>query len=290
MNQAPISLYFDIEQGESPDLEVIAQASIAWSRLLKEIGSIVDPSVELRVEFLSGTIGSRSINSIVRAVQKVANDNPWTVGPLLTIASVFLLGPVDHLSGHMTDALSELVGHKHTETIDDESIEKIAKRVLELEKNRNAVELRQEVYKHSNKEPKIKGLGTSDQIGQKPLVIIPRSEFQARSGITEEVVESVERKTEWKRDYPVTIVRSYSKAEPRRWRFADGRGEFSATMLDPELLELIRLGHSGIEVGEGVEIRIDLRIKLERVGGVWHEKSLDVMHVTIPGQRSDLLL
>ena len=53
-------------------------------------------------------------------------------------------------------------------------------------------------------------------------------------------------------------------------------------MRDPHFLAAIKSGHTGLEIGEGVELRIDLRIKEERIGGVWHVKEQDVMRVVYP--------
>jgi hypothetical protein len=287
---APISLYFEVAEGQSPDLEVIANASIAWSRLVKEIGSVVDPSLELRVEFLSGTIGSRSINSIVRAVQKVAIENPWTVGPLLTIAGVFLIAPVNHVADHAWEEVYRWFGHADQVSLDDASIDRVAARVGQMERNQRAVELRNEVFRQSQLDPIIEGLGTTPLAERKPAIIVPRSEFSVRSGVDKTVIESVERRVDWKYDYPVVIIRSYSKGEERRWRFEHGGREFSATMKDPNFLAAIKSGHTGVEIGEGVEMRIDLRIKMERIGGVWHEKESDVMRVVYPVIGKQMLL
>jgi hypothetical protein len=290
MQQSQISLYFDISEQASPDLEIIANASIAWSRLLKEIAAVVEPDIEIRVEFLSGTIGSRSINSIVKAVKKVSNEHPLTVGPLLAISGVFLLAIPNHAASDASQNVMEWFGHTDTVTLDEESARRVAEQVVKLEHNMRAVELRQEVYREARKDPVIRGLGTAPRIGQVPTTVVPRDEFQTRAGIDQVVVESVERKTEWKLDFPVVIIRSYSKGEERRWRFEHGGSEFSATMKDPDFLAAIKSGHTGVEIGEGIEMRVDLRIKMERIGGVWHEKERDVMRVVYPILRKQMLL
>lgn len=290
MEEAQISLYFAVPENQSPDLEVIANASIAWSRLLKEIASVVEPDVEIRVEFLSGTIGSRSINSIVKAVKKVANDHPVTVGPLLAIGGVFLLAVPSHIAGDAAQDVLKWFGHTDTVTIDDASAKRVAEQVVKLERNKCAVELRQTIYREARKDPISEGLGSAPRVGQRPTMIIPREHFQERAGIDQATVESVERKTEWKYDYPVVIVRPYSKGEERRWRFEHGGAEFSATMKDPHFLAAIKSGHTGVEIGEGVEMRIDSRIKMERIGGVWHEKEWDVMRVVYPVIGRQMLL
>ena len=61
-------------------------------------------------------------------------------------------------------------------------------------------------------------------------------------------------------------------------------------MRDPNFLAAIKSGHTGVEIGEGVEMRVDLRIKMERIDGVWHETDLDVMKVAYPLMSSQMLL
>lgn len=290
LDAAPISLYFDIEEGQSPDLEVIARASLAWNDLIKEIIAVVDPSAEVRVEFLSGTVGSRSINSVVKAVWKVAVEHPWTSGPLAAIAGVFLLALPTHLADDTVDyVLEEVFGHQDDQLSDDD-VTRVAKAVADMERNKCAVELRREIYRQAERDSTITGIGSTPKVGQKPKVIVPRSEFRQRSGGGEITEQLIEQRTIWKRDYPVTIVRSYSRAEERRWRFEHDGAEFSATMRDPDFLAEIKGGHTGIEIGEGVEIRIDLRIKEELVDGLWNVKEQDVMKVIHPsGDRQPLM-
>jgi hypothetical protein len=60
MDSAAISLYFDCPHNEGVALDVIARSALAWDGLIKELVSVVDPSLDIQVDFLSGTIASRS--------------------------------------------------------------------------------------------------------------------------------------------------------------------------------------------------------------------------------------
>ena len=281
---APISLYFDTPHNEGIDLAVIARASIAWNDLIKELVSVVDPSLDVRLDFLSGTVGSRSINSILRATGQVALEHPWLAGSLTAVAGVFLLAPPSHVANDVTNHLARVwFGHEDS-VLNGDDVERVAQRVVELQRNRNAVNLKGEIYEIASRDERVRGLGALPRIGRPPQeFIVPRSDFplhEERTVIVSE--ETVETRIILKTDYPVTIVRSYSKAEERRWRFAHGETEFSATMRDPNFLAAIRSGHTGVEIGERVEMVVDLRIKEERADGVWHEKEIDVVRVVSP--------
>ncbi|MBL8648863.1 MAG: hypothetical protein JNL35_00470 [Sphingopyxis sp.] len=265
-------------------MAVVARATLAWNDLIKEIASVVDPSLEIRIEFMSGTMGSRSINSVIRAAAKVAIKHPWTTGSLGAIAGVFLLSPIQHAADDVTDHLAEAWFGHQDDALSDNDVQRVAEKVAALQRNKVPVGLKQEIFSEASRDDKITGLGATPIIGRPPpALIIPRASFPAYRGddlVVQE--ETVERRTTWKYDYPVAIVRSYSKAEERRWRFEHGATEFSATMRDPDFLAAIKSGHTGVEIGEGVELRVDLRIKEEKIGGVWHEKELDVMKVLWP--------
>jgi hypothetical protein len=281
-DQAPISLYLAIADDRAPDLEVVARMALAWNSLIKEVIGVIDPSLNIRVEFLSGTIGSRSINSVVRAVTKVSVEHPWTVGPLLAIAGVFLLAPVNHAADDLTNiALKAFFNHEDSVLV-EEDFQRLSRQIAETQRNQVAAEIKREIYRQAEREPAITGISATRNQWEKPAVIVPRSSFVERIGHVEMVEETVARRDVWRRNYPVVVVRPYSKAEERRWRFEHQGKEFSATMRDRDFIEAIRSGHTGVEVGEGVEMRIDLRIREEKIGGLWHEKAWDVMRVVFP--------
>lgn len=283
-DSAPISLYFDVPHNEAVDLAVIARASMAWASLIKELASVTDPGLEITVDFLSGTVGSRSINSVIEVVFKVAREHPWTSGSLSAVAGVFLLAPVNHLATDVTNDLAKSwFGHEDS-VLSDGDVDRVAKKVDELQRNRVAVALKNEVFIAAGMDERVKGIGVGPKIGRPPeTLIVSRNRFNEHSGSVPIMLEEAsETRTSYRDAVPVTIIRPYSKAEERRWRFEDRRGEFSATMRDPIFLEALRTRHTGIELGEGVQMRVNLRIREERIGNVWHEREYDVLKVVEP--------
>src|SRR5438874_1636491 len=117
---APVSLYIDLEDGQKPDLEVIARASLAFAAAIRETAHITDPSIAVRVELISGTDGSLSLNTAIRAV-RAASARVVTRESLIavaaTVATWFTLETekwayekiLDHVTGmeaglHLTEA------------------------------------------------------------------------------------------------------------------------------------------------------------------------------------------
>src|SRR5947208_9697632 len=67
--EAPVSLYLDLQPGQKVDLEVAARAALAFAAAIRETAYIFDPSMTVRVELLSGTDGSLSLNSLIRSIK-----------------------------------------------------------------------------------------------------------------------------------------------------------------------------------------------------------------------------
>ena len=65
----PVSLYVDLEAGQKPDLEAVARAALAFASAIRETAYIFDPSMTVRVELVSGTDGSLSLNSLIRSIR-----------------------------------------------------------------------------------------------------------------------------------------------------------------------------------------------------------------------------
>lgn len=280
---ASISLYFDVPHNEAVTLQSIARAALAWDSLIKELASVADPSITIEVDFLSGTVGSRSLNSIIRATKIVARKNPWTAGSLAALAGVFVLAPANHVADDMVSYLAkEWFGHEH-DALTDNDVERVANRVVELQRNRDAMRHRSEIYIAGDLDGRVKGIGVTPKIQKPPTALyVPRQRFsEFLTNFPADFIPA-ETRTTTQEAQEVMVVRPYSKAEERRWRFEDKRGEFSATMRDPVFLEALRYRKTGLDVGEGVPMVIDLRVKEELIDGKWSEVEYDVVKVRRP--------
>ena len=289
MDQAPSSLYFDVAQGQLADLEVVARTSIAWAALVKEVAFVLDPSAEIQVQFVTSTPGSAFVNNLTTAVKKAAKENPLIAGPLIAIATTFALAIPVHLADDAAKDFLAKVGHVHTDEISDESARKIAEEVVKLERNNIAREQRKELYRQSERDEKIIGFGIGRTFDKRPEIVVPRSDFRDRFGVGELIQTSSEIRYELQERYPVEILRSSSQAKEAMWRFSSDSGEFSAKMKDRAFLDALRSGHTGLEIGEGVEIGIDLKTKLERRDGVWTIVERTVERVHAPKARQSEL-
>jgi len=79
--QETTALYLELKPGEKPDFEVVGLAAAAFAEAVKEIDYILDPGLEVRLEFESGTESSLILN----AVLKVLKSRMDTAAPFLGI-------------------------------------------------------------------------------------------------------------------------------------------------------------------------------------------------------------
>jgi hypothetical protein len=283
MDSAAISLYFDCPHNEGVALDVIARSALAWDGLIKELVSVVDPSLDIQVDFLSGTIASRSINSILRTAGIVALAHPWTSGSLAAVAGVFLLAPPSHIADDVTMHLAkEWLGHED-DALTNSDVERVARRVVELQRDNDAVRFKQQIFDAAGSDERVRGLGAAPQIGRPAAsLIIPKARFDEYRSAPEVGADVVETRTVHSMNERVEIVRPYSKGEEKRWRFENERGEFSATMRDPIFLAALRAKHTGLDIGEGVQMWVDLKVKEDLVGNAWVPREYDVVRVVKP--------
>jgi hypothetical protein len=269
---APVSLYLDLEKGEVADLEVVARTALAFSAAIKELAFILEPGAEVRVELVSGTEGSLSLNSIVRSIRGVA-----TKDRLITIGTMFLFYIVaetrDYTFGKVLDHFFDKDAPEAERRLSDEDIERIRK-AIEAGAAKKEV---QQIYREAERDPSIKGLGASLVPGERPPVIVPRSEFRERAGIV--IQETTERKRVVPQPMTVVLVSPVLQEGTRRWRLLGPQGEFGASVKDKEFTQRVLSGTTPVPMVAGIMMDIDLEVHEDFEGGVWVPKERVVAHV-----------
>lgn len=281
-----ISLYFELGDGETADLSVIASAALAWDSLIKEIASIVDPSLNLRIELVSGEQGSLWLKSLLRATHKVATNHPFISGALGAIVSAFLLAPVTHIGEIAGHKAFDLAGIQWDDGISPEDVKKISDAVTANLRNKNALNYKSEIFRHIERDPAIVGLGAGTSLTNKPRTIVPRSEFHSRSEPPTKFTPAAKYRELPEDNCSVVLIKPVLVSKPSVWRFQRGSSQFSATMEDKEFLEAIGSRHTGLELGQGIEMTVNLLTKQEFINGVWENKKISVVRVVSSAPRS----
>ncbi len=267
MAVAPITLYLDLEPGLKADLETVAAASIAWSKAIKELAFIIDPTAEVRVELQSGTEGSLGLNTLVRLIKGV--DRKTLAGVLVGLG--VWLGT--ETAGWIYENMLDDLAGQHDELSDKD----IARIVEAVERGAGRQQV-QRVYREVERDPAIRGIGVTTIPGAVPAHIVPRSEFRALAGLGVPVVEEVRRRTTPDRIEAVLIKPVLVFGSRRKWRFVTRDGEVGFVMDDDTFVESVLRGQRPLGMKEGIIVTMDVLITEQLSdAGVW---TITERHIT----------
>jgi hypothetical protein len=269
MNEAPLSLYIQLEEGKVADLEVVASAALAWDALIKEVAYVIDPSLEVRVELVSGTEGSLRLNNLIKAYSKAQRKYKKTFGITYAIIAFFVSAPLLHLQDHIGDDVWKLLGHEDGAEFSEEEKREILEGIRIILRENVARQQKQNLFRELERDPSITGVGATPDRESKPKVIVPRSEFLRRAGGDAVTEETVHKRTRQILNYPVILIRPVLKDGEYMWRFEQGGEEFSASMKDETFRDALAEDKTGLHFRIGEEMIIDIEIKEERSGEVW---------------------
>lgn len=285
---APISLYLDLEDGQLANIEVVARAALAWSAALKELAFVVDPSMEIEIELVSGTEGSLGLNACIKAISKLVNKDPRLKTIIITSLTWFTLQAGAYTFEKVLDWLTGSNAPPIVHQLSQEEIEKIAHEVVKAQQGDVASSQRRQIFHELSQDQSIIGVGATQERGQRPPIIVPRSEFSQLAGqtvVTEEGEQT--KRTETTRIVVVLVSPTLKDAE-RRWRFQPGNlPEFGATMKDHEFLAAVAAGRVSLPLRAGIEMEIELETKQELTGELWTVKERNVLKVYRPGLLPD---
>lgn len=276
----PVSLYFDLEPGFVADLEVVSRTALAWASAIREAAYIIDPSLEVRIEVASGTPGSFSLNAWLRDVAKglgiTKEDEDLTLKAVALFVLIWMGGHAldytfdrvaDFVTGHTEGAFTDEQRSELTDIIHKAVQDKVASQRVQL------------VYREAERDPAIRGLGATQNAGERPAVIVPRSEFRVRAGQeADSHQETITRRHSVER-VRVGLISPVLLPGTRRWRLRSSQGEFGATIKDQEFINRVLTGTTRIRMRAGIEMDVQLETTEEFRGGVWQVIERNVLHV-----------
>lgn len=264
-----LSLYFDLRSGENADLEVISQAALHWVAALRAAAREIDPSAEIKVEFVDATEGSLSLNTMLEWAEghleriEKGSGKYWRVKRLAIAAAVFVV-----VTGIPT--YQHYVGHE-TVDLSDEDRERIDELIKLVGDKPLVEESRRKFFQAIEKDQSIQAVGVTETPGTRPIHLIPSSQFAELGGLWLPEEEN-EQRTIWP-ILDVTLISPVLMNKPRVWRFRpDGLPEFSAKMRDERFLAALEQDHVRERLRIGIPMTIRLKVEEQKAGGVWVEK------------------
>lgn len=270
MSEAPVSLYIDLKKGEAADIEVIARAALAFSTAIKDLIYILDPSLEVRVEFVSGTEGSFSLNSLIKSLKDRASERPILAAAVVMVLTWF--------GNYAFDELMDQVRHKGE--LSDAQMEELADKVAVAIERRVAQPHVRKVYDELGSDPAVTGVGATVIAGERPRSIIPREHFaeKAEGAILPEIFE-VRRRSRKRKERVVIISPVLLASATRRWRFRSSEGEFGAPIKDAGFLDDLISGRVVLPMTGGVELDVVMETEEEFQDGVWVAQEYTVWEI-----------
>jgi hypothetical protein len=265
--------------GAKADLEVIARAALAFASAVREVTYIIDPSIELRIELVSGTESSLSLNSLLKS---------RIVDKLTTISlSAVAFGCFTWFTQHTLDfAYEHLLAHLMSQTesasVPPEQIESIVRKTLETFQREGSKQTGR-LFMELDADSAIAGVGVTQHPGTRPDRIIPKSEFRSRAigsyGIDEATLYQGGRRVRTNVEI-LTLVSPVLVEGTRKWKFVGTEGEFGATIKDGLFVDDVLRGRSAIPMAAGVRLEVELQTIEEPVlGGAWVVRQRNILRV-----------
>ena len=251
---------------------------------------MIDPSLDIRIELISGTEGSLSFNSIIKSLK---NKDWLSRRNLLTVATVeFIWFSHELKSWTFQSVLDYLTSRGDITHLSLEDIDAIAKKTVEMLEGHVAKNHVENIFRVVETDFAITGIGSSFLPGERPLFIIPRQDFQARTGTVPTIRGETERRTRISEEI-VTLIRPVLlDSNDRKWGFKGREGEFGASVKDAQFIQNMIEGRIAIPLVSGITLAVTLHTSEERKDGVWHvtDRTIMAVHrVTPPQVQTDIL-
>lgn len=132
-----VTLYVGLKEGEKADFEVVGLAAAAFAEAVKEISYILDPSLDIRIEFDSGTEGSLKLKAIVKTFRSKEGRR----AALVTLVSTVGMMLVADLRGYGTGKLlDKFLDTEQRQQLSEDDIQRIAKAIVDIKEGRVAKE------------------------------------------------------------------------------------------------------------------------------------------------------
>lgn len=266
--QETISLHLGLEPGTKPDFEVTGLAAAAFAEAVREIAFFLDPTMEVRLEFESGTEGSTVLNAILKTSRSKEGLRGVLIGVILGTSAAFVS---DTRQWGVQKLLDYYFASDKKSELSTEEITKIANICKDVADGKIAKEPVKKVYKQLERDAVIQSVGTITTPNTTPPSPVLRSSFSERAAIVPEVQTTPRSRTTSTTDV-LTLIRPVLLESERPWRFSSAFGEMPYRMDDKVFLQSVIEGHSHISLKAGITITAKVETDEELSGGVWIAK------------------
>lgn len=269
MAEADLVLRFEIEDGQVPNAENIAQALLAWIDLLKVASEVIEPGSRLEVGLTGVEDGSDIFKLALRNLQSFGEtlQDGMAEFPIPSKAAMTLGGLIGGT------VLATTVANVITPDprIPDDQMEVFEENNRLLEESIELQKQQMRFYGILQDEPAVKEFEVIRPYDGHVVYRIPRSEFADRSGLWSgdsdipEITKVETRTATW----DVILIKPVLVPEPRRWGFVRDGIEFSALMSDRDFLQAIHDKTLPVRMAEGIRMKLEVKYREEFDGNAW---------------------
>lgn len=260
-----IGLYLGLKRGQKADFEIIGLTAVAFAEVVREIAEIIEPGLEFRLEFDSGTKSSLTLNGILKSLKTPEGRKNAVIGLIATVTLVLIN---DVRSYFIADLLDSFLAPEQRAQLSEEDVQRIARRVSEVLDGKIAKEPTQELFRQLERDEAVETVGAITKPDTKPINPIPRSDFSSRAGIVAELETTVRKRTK-KSVERLVLVSPVLLKKDRAWRLATPLGEFGYVIKDEKFLTDLLSGKRSLAMKEGIELTAEIETHEELECGVW---------------------
>ncbi|BAQ45883.1 MULTISPECIES: hypothetical protein [Methylobacterium] len=296
MSADRFSLYLDLEEGQSADLEVAARASIAFAETIREIAAFMDPLSSVRLELIDTSEGSIFLNLKAKLFGSEERKERTSIA-LFIAATVFIGGDIAHFGVEKAvQAAWERLAGADEARISDEDKKQIAQEaaslVVKTLEAKAGEKQAQRVYRELTLDPAVKAVGISKSPKEKPKNVVERKDFPSRGGLSTPKEQTAKKRTRVDIQ-KVVLISPVLVSGKRRWRFRSKEGEFGAPIKDENFVDSVLSGQLPIVMKSNVEMTVEVETTEEFKNGAWvvtQKEILRIIGVPIQFQGDQTLL
>jgi hypothetical protein len=270
-----ITLYLGLKAGQRADFEVVGLSAAAFAEAVKEIAFILEPGLEVRLEFDSGTEGSLKLKAIIKSLTTPESRRKALVAIITTIG----LTLVNDVRGYgVGKFLDHFLAPEQRKELSEEDLARVARAVIDINEGRIAKAPVQAMYKQLERDTNIESVGATTRPDDKPIQPIPRSAFLEKAGIAPLTEVSTKTRTIQSTER-LTLISPVLLPSDRVWRFGSPIGEFGYFLKDEKFLNAALNGTLRLGLKKGIQITAQIETKEEFEGGVWVPKRREIIKV-----------
>jgi hypothetical protein len=158
MVEETITLYFGLKEGQRADFEVVGLSAAAFAEAVKEIAFILEPGLEVRLEFDSGTEGSLKLKAIIKSLKTPKSRQAALVSIIATIGLTLINDVRGYGVGKLLD---QFLAPEQRKELSDDDIARVARAVIDINEGKFAKAPVQAMYKQLERDTNIESVGAT---------------------------------------------------------------------------------------------------------------------------------